>query len=512
MVVLLGRTRLALVGSLLLAPSLTLVPLGNWWTAGVNILPALVGFYVAFGAMVQLLRGRSRLWALACFAGAAVGVLDYELPMLLCGYLGLWVLLFGRRVTGEPLVATVRRTWWVLARGDRHRRRGRAELPAQLLRPGAPALGGRTWCTRWRRSLVRTLIPTTVGFHDPHSDAFSALSLVIGCVGLVALVAWLGLTRTGAWRGLLFAGAGWLLPTLALVLNRVSIFGVGVVDNAIYFHLPTVLFVIGLLEAWRSPRRRPATVRPGPTARRVLVPFLLISVVAAYAWSAGPTSRYQLPAGASPDFVDRARASAAGLRAAGDPFTVINADVPGSVAPEEFDPYNRAAEVLAVAVPPLDFDRPEPPYYRVSASGDLEPVVDIDRIATGTPAPGDLRLLDARRDPESEPGRPVLHRGRVLLRVCGRCPAPWRSALDLVVRTLAEVDGETTVRVVVRPEGETGFEAARTRTCTRSARTTRASLDTVDAPSVSAVRVRGFTPGTHVCVTSVSVGRVVPAG
>ena len=82
LVVLLGRTAPALVGSLLGAPSLTLLPLGNWWTAAVNFLPAMVGCYVSFGAMVLILAGRSRWWALACFAGAAIAVLDYELPML----------------------------------------------------------------------------------------------------------------------------------------------------------------------------------------------------------------------------------------------------------------------------------------------------------------------------------------------------------------------------------------------------------------------------------------------
>ena len=135
--------------------------------------------------------------------------------------------------------------------------------------------------------------------------------------------------------------------------------------------------------------------------------------------------------------------------------------------------------------------------------------MDIDWIATGTPAPGDLRLLDARRDPESSPDGLCFtadESSSVLWPLPSAVTGP-----DLVVRTLAEVDGETTVRVVVRPEGETGFERANKDLHTLGPDDTGV-LDTVDAPSVSAVRVRGFTPGTHVCVTSVSVGRVVPAG
>ena len=49
-------------------------------------------------------------------------------------------------------------------------------------------------------------------------------------------------------------------PVLALVLNRLSVYGVIVVDNAIYFHLPTVLVMIGVLEAG-GPRAGQGTSR-----------------------------------------------------------------------------------------------------------------------------------------------------------------------------------------------------------------------------------------------------------
>ena len=50
------------------------------------------------------------------------------------------------------------------------------------------------------------------------------------------------------------------LPVLALVLDRLSVYGVSVVDNAIYFHLPTVLVMIGVLEPG-GPRAGPGTSR-----------------------------------------------------------------------------------------------------------------------------------------------------------------------------------------------------------------------------------------------------------
>ena len=54
-------------------------------------------------------------WAVPAFVGAAIGVLDYETPILLPGYLLLWVLLFSRRVSDESVVALLRRTWWLFA-------------------------------------------------------------------------------------------------------------------------------------------------------------------------------------------------------------------------------------------------------------------------------------------------------------------------------------------------------------------------------------------------------------
>ena len=154
----------------------------------------------------------------------------------------------------------------------------------------------------------------------------------MGWLVTVLVVGWLLATRRGAWRGLAFAVAGWSVPTLAVLLNRLERYGPGVADDAIYVYLPTVLVVVGLLEAWRRPRRRPwwrpVTVGPGPRLRRVLLAVPAVVVVAAYAWSAGPTAEYQAPLGTSPAFYEQARDDAEELLARGTPFTVINSDAP----------------------------------------------------------------------------------------------------------------------------------------------------------------------------------------
>jgi hypothetical protein len=502
MVVLHGRTTIALAGAVLLSFSLTLVPLGNWWTAGVNILPALAGFYVSFGAMIKLLGGSSRWYLAPCLAGVTVAVLDYELPLLIIGYLGLWFMLFGSRVTPDSWSAALRRTRWAwvgvaaicIASAVNYRLNYYVDVGRPRLIDVGHALAN---------SLVRTLVPTALGFHDPRSDAFSLLCLVIGCVVLVTLVAWLLLTREHAWRGLLFAAVGWLLPVLALSLNRLTVYGIAVVDNAIYFHLPTVLAMVGVLEAWRSPRRAGRhVVRVGRGSRRVLVPLALLAMVSGYAWSAGPTAEYQYPEGTSPDWYEQAHESAMERLDGGEPFTVINSDASAALVPGGFKPYNRADRVLGIVGPTsLTFDQARPPYFRFVDSGDLVPVT-VDWLAQATAESGELRLRNAEREPGGSLCFTATDSSSVVWSLGSDVPGP-----DLVVRTLATTSAESEVRVNVRGEGTDSFDHANDDTH-RLSPDYPGILDTVSVPSVDAIRVKGFTPGVRVCVDSLALGRV----
>ena len=506
LVVVFGRTWPALAGSVLLAPSLTLIPLGNWWTAAANILPALIGFGAAFSAFVLVVRGRSRWWAVVCWLGAGVGVLDYELPMLLFGYLGLWLLLFRDRVTDRSLGAVLRRTWWVylglVAICGAAILNYRFNYYEKVDRPGLDEL-----LHAMVRSLVRTLVPTLVGFHDPRTSWFSTLSLVVGWVVLLVVVGWLLLTRRQAWRGLLFAAAGWALPTLALALNRVSLFGVTVVDNIIYFYLPTALFLIGLLEAHRGPvRGRPRGV--DPRLVRVAVPALAVVVVAAYAWSVGPSQRYQLPPGTGPQFVERARESAARIDGS---FSVVNDDVPGSVVPEMFHPYNRADVVLGLTVPEhLAFDVPQEPYYRLDERGDLVPV-SLRVVSEVVPSPstmGDqVRLLNVTDRSFGDNG--LCFRTTSGTQLVWRLPDPV-SGDDLVLRALTKAQRQTPVVAAVAPDPDGTYVQANLDQHVWGPHRP-GGLDTVEAQTVGVLKYVRFTPGVRVCVSSLAVAHVTDA-
>ena len=503
LVALFGRTPAALVGCVLLAPSLTLVQLGNWWTAAGNILPAVLGFGVAFASFVLIVRGASRWWAVPCLVGAGLGVLDYELPMLLFGYLGLWLLLCRDRVTDESLGQVLRRVWWLyaglVAICGAALVNYRLNYYEEVDRPPLVDL-----VHAMVRSLVRTLVPTLVGFHDPRTAWFSTLSLVIGWLVLLVAVAWLLWTRERAWRGLLFAAAGWALPTLALALNRVSIFGVTVVDNAIYFYLPTALFLIGLLEAHRGPERR-AAHRIDPRLARVGVPALAVVVVAAYVWSAGPTQRYQLPPGTSPRFVEQARESAAGVHGS---FSVINSDVPEALVPAMFHPYNRADVVLGLTVPEhLAFDVPQEPYYRLDPDGGLSPVT-LEVVAEVVPSDanvGDqLQLLRATDRSFTDQG--LCFRSGADTQLRWTLPDPV-SGGGLVLRALASAGRQTPVEASVANDRDAPYAAANPDRHSWGPHRT-GSLDTVAAGTVGVVKYLHFAPGVRVCVSSLAVAHV----
>ena len=162
--------------------------------------------------------------------------------------------------------------------------------------------------------------------------------------------------------------------------------------------------------------------------------------------------------------------------------------------------------MLAIVGPTLlTFDDPAPPYYRFTEDGDLRPVT-VDWLAEATAGSGQLRLFGAERDPTSPPGE-------LCFRATTSASVVWPlesevTDEDLVVRTLVRVERRSTVRVNVQGAGSDGFDRANKDGHVLSLYWTGV-LDTVAQPSVTSVRVRDFTPGVHVCVESVSVGRVV---
>ncbi len=515
LVALFGRTVPALVTSVVLGVSLTLVPLGSWWTAAANILPGMAGFIVAFAASVLVLRRRSRWWAAAALLGAVVGVLDYETPILLPAYLLLWVLLFAHRISDEGTLALLRRTWWLFlgliavsaVAALNYRLHYYAPAPTPPLGDLLEALA---------RSWGGTLVPTTLGLHplDPFSTrGVLVLTAVVGWVVTVLFVGWVLSTRRGAWRGLVFAGLGWAVPTLAVLVNRLERYGPTVADDAIYLYLPTLLTLVGVVEAVLAPRRHEPRPRPSTALLlRAAVPTAVVAMLASYAVSVGPTWGYRIPAGAERDFVTSARSSAAATRESVGRFSVIDSFTHTVVMPEGYGRYSRDSNVLGMTVPDLHFDDPRPPFYRADEEGRFQPA-PVEELARTEGPPRTSAPLQVR-----DPAGPVRRTaGGYCFTTTASTDVLWQfpqvSGDDLVVAARLTVDRTTEMTLNVRPTPDRAFtypypiDPGTTTLRPRGPGT----LEIVDFDTLAGVVLRQFDPGVEVCLQSLEVGQVESA-
>ncbi|MDX6375448.1 MAG: hypothetical protein QOD98_4436, partial [Nocardioidaceae bacterium] len=143
------------------------------------------------------------------------------------------------------------------------------------------------------------------------------------------------------------------------------------------------------------------------------------------------------------------------------------------------------------------------PYFRFADSGELTPV-DVDWLAEADSAGDELRLLDGEREPGN---------GSLCFTATDSSSVLWPlgselAGPDLVIRTLATVDDESTFQITVRGAGTDGFDRAN-EDGHELGPDLLGVLDTVATASVATVRVKGFTPGVRVCLGSLAVGRVV---
>ncbi len=384
----LGRTRLALLGTALVGTSLTIVPLTNWYTAGVNILPAVTGAFVCLGASVRLLRSPRWWWTVLAVLGYGLAVLAWELAAIIPLYVVVWAVLFRSRI-GNPRYLTMLR-------------RGAVAWAGLVLIAVAVAvnyLGGyyaaqpsgsaSEIAAAVAVSLAQTLVPLGMGVY-PASWGVLAFVVPVLTAALMVLLVRASLRRDRqAWRGWIFAVVAWLVPAVALVLSRVGIFGVSVAQQPMYFLLPVTLATLGALLAWSSaqPPQSPQPPRTRLDVRRGRVTAGVVALLGIGYVLSGPAVvntlfTYALAkyGGPHPDYTSHLLASVDRLRP-GPPFSVLDGDLPGSLVPPTFSPYNRVSTVLDLYAPDVALDSPTPPWYVPDGTGELRPAT-IDWIGT----------------------------------------------------------------------------------------------------------------------------------
>ena len=383
MVSLFRRTWLTLIGTALAGPSLGLLPLVNWWTAGLNIMPAMIGVALSLGAIVRLVRGRTGWWGLLAIVGYLLAVLSWELGITAVGYVVVWTVLFRSRVSQESWRDLVRRTWWVWAvlavvalwSVLNYRLNYYIPTPAPPIGLAVEALA---------TSLFTIQLPLTLGFYDPSRPWFELLGIGLGAVALVALIVVTLLRDRRAWRGWSFALLGWAIPITAVVLSRVGYIGVRAIEQPMYYYLPTLLFLVGVLEAWAAPWRPHgnaglATHPARPPRRSTLLAGALTAAALglAYLSSAWPmisSTNYGMigqPNAPERFFMANLVDSAHALQASGEPFSVINGVAPSGLLSSRDS--NRLSQVTGVHDPSIRFDAPEGPWYVPDGTGILIP-------------------------------------------------------------------------------------------------------------------------------------------
>jgi hypothetical protein len=514
MVVLHGRTVRAVVGILLTGTSLSLLPATNWVTGGLNLLPALGLTALALATAVLYVRTRRLLWCALSVLAYGVGVLDYEIAILIPLYVGVWVLLFGHRQSADRIGRILLGTWALWAGYVVIGLASVLNYRANYYSP-APGVSIPQILESLRISLLEALLPSFLGIHDPSNQTLTNVGAVVSGGLAIGLVWWTVQRSRAAWWAWGFAVLGWLVPTLALVVNRAGLFGVGVASNLVYYPFATLLVVVGALEAVASATAPGRPVDPGaahrtvigttsPRVRAVAGAVALALVATAYVTSVVPAMKQQSVATPARNFVGSVVSGLEDLRAHG-PFTVLDTDVPSSLVPAEFAPYNRLGNVLAVSGVDVQLDDVSGPLYVADGQGDLRRA-SYDALAT-------VPAADA-----SAPGRVLIDGAKAHRRGDAKCfragpstqlrmaiPAPVTGA-SLVVRALIDVDRRSSLQMRV---ADTGLERWVAVPDPGPLLPGRVGVYASTAVSSSdSVLLSNFTPGTRVCARTISLGVV----
>ncbi len=453
--------------------------------------------------------------------GYLLAVMSWELGITAVGYVFVWTVLFRKRVSTESWRGLLRRTWpvWVMlvviAAWSIYNYKSNYYNPTPAPSPqlALQALG---------ISLFALQLPMSIGLYDPSPAGFEMLGIALAGLLFVALIVVTVLRSRRAWRGWAFAVLGWGVPVGSVVMSRVGYIGVPAIEQPMYYYLPTLLFLVGVLEAWSAPWRPErdgdgvdvvaadaASPKPPRRATRVVGAVAVAAFILAWVSSAWPTissTNYgMIGPSDSPvrSYVTNLVASAQALQASGEQFSVINGVSPAGLM--NFQGHNRLSQVTSVHDPTIRFDAPEGPWYAPDPAGVLVPAT-ISWSAESSPVPPFADLSTAGITATNAAGGFCFTVDTPTAFVRWSLTAPATGG-PLVVRTMATVDAATPVRVstVTNPTDEPVVTNVNPRVWTTDE---AGRLDTTPEPQISAVVIDSMTVGTTMCVDSIEVGTV----
>ncbi|HEX3622282.1 MAG TPA: hypothetical protein VHT97_08210 [Acidimicrobiales bacterium] len=349
----------------------------QWWSSGLDRVPATIFTFVSMIAYLRFFKTRSPR-ALAVSVGAMVlALLFYIKPVFIPLYLILLrvLLLEPERSLADTCRDAVRewRTWALYA----------APVAVYLViyvtyykdAVSTPSVG-----VLWRYLSTLWLRVVGPGFFDLYlgkgsrSTATTAAIVLVQLV-IVAGVVWTVARRRGSGRAWAFFALAFAANALVVGLTRIGTFSPETIAYTVYYNLEaSYLFVLALgavVLRWH-PLGAPLPVRR-------IVPALVGACVAAYAvlgaFGAGELSSGGVWFGRQArNYEDRLQAGVARLPAPADGRAFVVDAVPNVVMPSFLAPYNVTSEVFPVIDDRFTFDVTGRPLYDVGPDGTPRPV------------------------------------------------------------------------------------------------------------------------------------------
>ncbi len=382
----LGNSWTALAVTGIFGQSLFLMRLLAWWTATANILPATCLVLVAFAGYLRWQKGCSRLWIGASVMAFALSLLDYETAMLFPFYLALVrFLVIEDKLDPRAWLAGLWHEKWIWLSY------GMLDAVAFIhyinyyyypaVRPGAGQL-----LHYLEIALVEGFVPALAGVKSPQGLLSGYAAVIFANLLVIAGVVVTLYLRPRAWRCVAAFVLVFFVTMTPVGLNRIHQWGVGIGAELNYqqslHYMFLVLVAFALSSRWggrRASAGAPACLLPIHRQGASFLAVAGVAIVVGYSALYVSSARAIADATWEPHYsrayvstflasVDRVR-----VRTGWEPV-LIDLNVPHSIMPAVFAPYNRYDQFFPLVDRNLRVDEIADPVFVVMDSGQLAPV------------------------------------------------------------------------------------------------------------------------------------------
>ena len=364
------RIRYMLLGAFSVSP-LIVRPI-TWFAAGLHVLPGLAFVIICLDGFVRYRTTRRATALIECISGFSIGLLFYEIPLLLIGFLALLsIALSNSPLSLRVAVRELLKVWPVWASlvpiGLVYAWNYETNVAYSLPHPSVD-----TFLSFLGISWSQGLVPGLAGMVLPdRALGGQTFTIVVTQLLLLTLVG-ISISRNRrAWRGWVLFAAIFTANAGLVGWNRSAQFGANIGADLRYHTIIVPFFVLAIAMGFGergtasrapSPRRHVLSLRIGAVLLIACAMFAVRSDV----WLADHAEGAAVKV-----YVENARADLARLRQRHEVVTLYDGVVPFGVVPKAYFPYNRASQVLPEIDSGVSFDGTSEPRYMVGDDGHI---------------------------------------------------------------------------------------------------------------------------------------------